>query len=105
MYSVHCFQLFTEYGGLAAEKGFRTPPFQSLWFAVRDWRCFSEYSYGSDGGQKYLEHILEVCSVESIQFITLLVKTTTSMSDYAISVKVGYNLIQSSSQHERCVNL
>uniref|UniRef100_A0A8D2Q270 Atlastin GTPase 1 n=1 Tax=Zosterops lateralis melanops TaxID=1220523 RepID=A0A8D2Q270_ZOSLA len=53
-------QLFTEYGRLAMEETFQKP-FQSLIFLVRDWSFPYEFSYGSDGGAKFLEKRLKVC--------------------------------------------
>ncbi|NXU38668.1 ATLA1 protein, partial [Drymodes brunneopygia] len=52
-------QLFTEYGRLAMEETFQKP-FQSLIFLVRDWSFPYEFSYGSDGGAKFLEKRLKV---------------------------------------------
>nr|XP_014425519.2 atlastin-1 [Pelodiscus sinensis] len=52
-------QLFTEYGRLAMEETF-LKPFQSLIFLVRDWSFPYEFSYGSDGGSKFLEKRLKV---------------------------------------------
>lgn len=52
-------QLFTEYGRLAMEETF-LKPFQSLIFLVRDWSFPYEFSYGSDGGAKFLEKRLKV---------------------------------------------
>ncbi|EMP30046.1 Atlastin-1 [Chelonia mydas] len=51
-------QLFTEYGRLAMEETF-LKPFQSLIFLVRDWSFPYEFSYGSDGGSKFLEKRLK----------------------------------------------
>ncbi|PKU32133.1 hypothetical protein llap_17563 [Limosa lapponica baueri] len=52
-------QLFTEYGRLAMEETF-LKPFQSLIFLVRDWSFPYEFSYGSDGGARFLEKRLKV---------------------------------------------
>uniref|UniRef100_U3JGM6 Atlastin GTPase 1 n=1 Tax=Ficedula albicollis TaxID=59894 RepID=U3JGM6_FICAL len=52
-------QLFTEYGRLAMEETFQKP-FQSLIFLVRDWSFPYEFSYGSDGGARFLEKRLKV---------------------------------------------
>ncbi|XP_063803626.1 atlastin-1 isoform X2 [Pseudophryne corroboree] len=52
-------QLFTEYGRLAMEETF-LKPFQSLIFLVRDWSFPYEFSYGADGGTKFLEKRLKV---------------------------------------------
>ncbi|XP_068948042.1 atlastin-1 isoform X2 [Petaurus breviceps papuanus] len=52
-------QLFTEYGRLAMEETF-LKPFQSLIFLVRDWSFPYEFSYGADGGAKFLEKRLKV---------------------------------------------
>uniref|UniRef100_A0A8D1H1Q4 Atlastin-1 n=1 Tax=Sus scrofa TaxID=9823 RepID=A0A8D1H1Q4_PIG len=52
-------QLFTEYGRLAMEETF-LKPFQSLIFLVRDWSFPYEFSYGADGGSKFLEKRLKV---------------------------------------------
>uniref|UniRef100_H3AVS2 Atlastin-1 n=1 Tax=Latimeria chalumnae TaxID=7897 RepID=H3AVS2_LATCH len=52
-------QLFTEYGRLAMEETF-LKPFQSLIFLVRDWSFPYEFSYGLDGGMKFLEKRLKV---------------------------------------------
>ncbi|XP_066486323.1 atlastin-1 [Tiliqua scincoides] len=52
-------QLFTEYGRLAMEETF-LKPFQSLIFLVRDWSFPYEFSYGAEGGAKFLEKRLKV---------------------------------------------
>uniref|UniRef100_A0A8C4JE27 Atlastin GTPase 1 n=1 Tax=Dromaius novaehollandiae TaxID=8790 RepID=A0A8C4JE27_DRONO len=52
-------QLFTEYGRLAMEETC-LKPFQSLIFLVRDWSFPYEFSYGSDGGARFLEKRLKV---------------------------------------------
>ncbi|MEJ1269377.1 atlastin GTPase 1 [Cricetulus griseus] len=52
-------KLFTEYGRLAMEETF-LKPFQSLIFLVRDWSFPYEFSYGADGGAKFLEKRLKV---------------------------------------------
>ncbi|XP_010222219.1 PREDICTED: atlastin-1 [Tinamus guttatus] len=52
-------QLFTEYGRLAMEET-SLKPFQSLIFLVRDWSFPYEFSYGSDGGARFLEKRLKV---------------------------------------------
>ncbi|XP_060118263.1 atlastin-1 isoform X1 [Heteronotia binoei] len=52
-------QLFTEYGRLAMEETF-LKPFQSLIFLVRDWSFPYEFSYGAEGGGKFLEKRLKV---------------------------------------------
>uniref|UniRef100_A0A8C8ZND2 Atlastin-1 n=1 Tax=Prolemur simus TaxID=1328070 RepID=A0A8C8ZND2_PROSS len=54
-----CVCLFTEYGRLAMEETF-LKPFQSLIFLVRDWSFPYEFSYGADGGAKFLEKRLKV---------------------------------------------
>uniref|UniRef100_A0ACB8G7E6 Atlastin-3 n=1 Tax=Sphaerodactylus townsendi TaxID=933632 RepID=A0ACB8G7E6_9SAUR len=54
-------QLFTEYGRLAMDEIF-LKPFQTLMFLVRDWSFPYEYSYGLDGGRRFLEKRLEVKS-------------------------------------------
>ncbi|XP_039721090.1 atlastin-1 isoform X2 [Pteropus medius] len=58
-YGSYSKQLFTEYGRLAMEETF-LKPFQSLIFLVRDWSFPYEFSYGSDGGSKFLEKRLKV---------------------------------------------
>uniref|UniRef100_A0A8C7DW98 Atlastin-1 n=1 Tax=Naja naja TaxID=35670 RepID=A0A8C7DW98_NAJNA len=52
-------QLFTEYGRLAMEETF-LKPFQSLIFLVRDWSFPYEFTYGAEGGAKFLEKRLKV---------------------------------------------
>jgi atlastin len=56
-------QLFAEYGKLVkqAEKSTDIKPFQTLLFLVRDWACDWQYSFGSEGGKKYLTNeVLQV---------------------------------------------
>lgn len=52
-------QLFTEYGRLAMEETF-LKPFQSMIFLVRDWSFPYEFSYGQEGGMKFLEKRLKI---------------------------------------------
>lgn len=52
-------QLFTEYGRLAMEDS-AEKPFQKLQFLVRDWSYPYEADYGSNGGSKILERILQI---------------------------------------------
>lgn len=51
--------LFTEFGRLAFEDTGNTP-FQRLQFIVRDWSFPYEHEYGSNGGQTFLEGILQL---------------------------------------------
>ncbi|XP_008314679.1 atlastin-2 isoform X1 [Cynoglossus semilaevis] len=52
-------QLFTEYGRLALEEVYEKP-FQTLMFLIRDWSYPYEYSYGLEGGKKFLDKRLQV---------------------------------------------
>ncbi|XP_065204027.1 atlastin-like [Planococcus citri] len=51
--------LFTKYGCLAIEET-GNKPFQKLQFLVRDWSYPYEANYGSGGGRKILDKILEI---------------------------------------------
>lgn len=51
-------QLFTEYGRIALKQS-NEPPFQHLWFLIRDWNDEENYALGREGGQKYLDEFLE----------------------------------------------
>lgn len=48
-------QLFSEYGKLIYEEGIHCKPFQRLSFLIRDWFSPSEFKYGYEGGQEYLQ--------------------------------------------------
>uniref|UniRef100_A0A4W4E9X0 GB1/RHD3-type G domain-containing protein n=1 Tax=Electrophorus electricus TaxID=8005 RepID=A0A4W4E9X0_ELEEL len=52
-------QLFTEYGRLAIEEVYEKP-FQKLLFLIRDWCYPYEHKYGLAGGNRFLEHRLQV---------------------------------------------
>lgn len=56
-------QLFSEFGKLAA-KNAGNKPFQKLHFLVRDWSYHTEYSYGSEGGSKYLQKCFDISQNE-----------------------------------------
>uniref|UniRef100_A0A914YEX4 GB1/RHD3-type G domain-containing protein n=1 Tax=Panagrolaimus superbus TaxID=310955 RepID=A0A914YEX4_9BILA len=53
--------LFVEYGRLALKEAQDFgKPFQALSFIVRDFKSPEEYSYGYNGGKKFLEQVLQV---------------------------------------------
>ncbi|TMS38744.1 hypothetical protein L596_005398 [Steinernema carpocapsae] len=52
--------LFVEYGRLALREAHQFgKPFQTLAFVVRDFKSPEEFSYGQEGGDAYLEHVLK----------------------------------------------
>ncbi len=53
------FQVFTSYGSQISGLN---EPFQDLIFLIRDWMNSYEYGYGWEGGQRYLNDIMEVKS-------------------------------------------
>lgn len=54
-------QLFAEFGSLAANKS-DCKPFQKLLFLVRDWGVPYDYSFGFEGGSKYVQKEFFDCS-------------------------------------------
>uniref|UniRef100_A0A0N5AGR3 GB1/RHD3-type G domain-containing protein n=1 Tax=Syphacia muris TaxID=451379 RepID=A0A0N5AGR3_9BILA len=52
--------LFTEYGKMAlSERHNFGIPFQTLVFVVRDFKSPDDYAYGGEGGQQYLNHVMQ----------------------------------------------
>ncbi|KAK8764232.1 hypothetical protein V5799_033159 [Amblyomma americanum] len=52
-------QLFCDYGQLV-QKEVNDAPFQKLLFLVRDWSSPYEFSYGEEGGQRFLKEFLKI---------------------------------------------
>lgn len=53
------FEKFLDFGLMALNEDNRTTPFQNLLFLVRDWNVPVEFSYGFNGGRRYLRSKLD----------------------------------------------